>query len=657
MSDSLVVSNSMLLGLRIRAFELKLLSLFGEGQIRGTVHTCWGQELPASVLSQLVDPNDVVFGTHRGHGYFLGLTQDYQGLAREILGREGGVSRGIGGSQHLHSNSVLTNGVQGGLVPVAAGAASAMTSGIAIAVIGDGTLGQGVLYETLNIAALQSTAMLIILEDNGIAQTTPQIQTIAGSISDRFRAFDLDFYQVSDAEPLELVAVMTHAIRCVREKRKPAVLQVNTRRLGPHSKGDDNRPTVLINALNAEDPLNRFIELSESNQQLWSQATQEIDDLFNKILSEPSSTDIPDNAVSERLLDSSDSLHQPFEDTAKSIRKQVTASIRWALETNSRAAMFGEDIVHLPPDMQRPYNGAFGVSDDLSESFPERVIGFPISEQAMVGYAIGRSLMGDPTIVEIMFGDFTTLVVDQIRQQASKIAGIYDQRIKLPFLLRTPMGGRRGYGPTHSQSLEGMFFGIPHTIAFAVSPFGVGIHLFYNLLRIEIPVIFFENKDLYVLEPRTQVSAPYSIERSKNVRDPFLVSPKGRTPHVTIVTYGFAAELTLRAIRELATKHETFVEILIYEILSPLRVTLLLQSLHKTGKLVIVEEGISATGLSGTVVTELTKANFREPFSLSVVGALGDIGASAIAESTALINEQQIIKEVVEIRKGGKPWR
>ena len=558
------------LALKVRAFELKLLSLFSEGHIRGTVHTCWGQELTPALVAHLLEPDDIVFGTHRGHGYFLGITKDFEGLAREILGKQGGVSRGVGGSQHLHSEQILTNGIQGGLVPVAAGAASTLKNGIAIAVIGDGTLGQGALYETLNIASLHALPILIILEDNSIAQTTPQEQTLAGSVANRFKAFDWEVFFAADSNPHALASQVSSALAYVRRARKPAVLHLQTRRLGPHSKGDDNRSKELIKELRETDSLNKMIESSAEISDMWASEKAAVDSLFAQVLTEPNETESSVSSDLESRLDSIDFLHDPFKATDKAIRRQVTTALRIALDSDLNCKLIGEDIVHLPPGMERPYKGAFGVSDDLSSTFPGRVVNFPISEQGITGFGIGRALKGEPTIVEIMFGDFTTLTIDQIRQQASKISGIYGQRIELPFLLRTPMGGRRGYGPTHSQSLEGMFFGIPGILVFSVSPFGVGTDLFHNILRLKTPTILCENKDLYGLEPRQEVTRPYMWELQSKARDPIKVSPKGRPPQVTVVSYGFAAELVLRSLRELASKQEIFIEVLVYEIVSPL---------------------------------------------------------------------------------------
>jgi hypothetical protein len=132
----------------------------------------------------------------------------------------------------------------------------------------------------------------------------------------------------------------------------------------------------------------------------------------------------------------------------------------------------------------------------------------PISESSMVGFGIGRALAGKVTIVEIMFGDFTTLIVDQLRQQASKIVGMYGTKKRIPLIIRTPMGGRRGYGPTHSQNLENMFISIPNIIVYSQNVFFEPNH-YLVLGNIGLPIVIIEHKDLYNENPNIDLVPLY----------------------------------------------------------------------------------------------------------------------------------------------------
>jgi pyruvate/2-oxoglutarate/acetoin dehydrogenase E1 component len=133
---------------------------------------------------------------------------------------------------------------------------------------------------------------------------------------------------------------------------------------------------------------------------------------------------------------------------------RLNHALHQALEADERVYILGEDILD-------PYGGAFKVSRGLSTKYPDRVLTTPISEAAIVGLASGMALKGLLPIVEIMFGDFVTLAADQLVNHAAKFRWMYNDQVRVPLVVRTPMGGRRGYGPTHSQSLEKMFMGIP----------------------------------------------------------------------------------------------------------------------------------------------------------------------------------------------------
>lgn len=643
--DSTIGREIFMSALKIRIFEEKLLELFGAGLIRGTVHTCLGQELLPVVASRLLDTGDTLFGTHRGHGFFLAMTGEYERLAREILGREGGVTRGVGGTQHLVAKGFLTNGIQGGLVPVAAGFSSSLSAGsVSVAVIGDGSLGQGVVYETLNIASLQNLPLVLIIEDNGISQSTPTSQNLAGSIAERVTAFGIKFFETEDTDLETLFAELEAAIVFSRQTGSPAAVRVSTRRLGPHSKGDDNRAESHMKTLWDEDPVSLWLHSSAQNQALHAQLTEEIDGLFRSVLEEPHANEIPVDRLEASLFDGLRT--DDFGSPAPTIRQCVSEAIQFAMSSSSDTLMVGEDIEPLPPGMSKPYSGAFGVSGGLAKEFHERLRNFPISEQALVGFGIGRSLAGSVTLVEIMFGDFATLIIDQLRQQASKIAGIYGNAPPLPLLIRMPMGGRRGYGPTHSQSLEGMLLGIPNTVCYSVSPFGFAKELFFDLMQAGLPVLVFENKDLYAVSPSSVAPEPYEIERPGNLSEPIYVFHNQHRVVGTIVSYGYAAKITMEALSILARDHELFFDLFVLELLQPISAKTIVESLAQTGTLIVVEEGQVSEGITSSLLSSAEISGNFSQFRFMGIGANGDIGASAFSENWALLSVERVVSEI-----------
>lgn len=247
----------------IRRTEETFFDLYARGLMAGTVHTSIGQEATAvGVINALDRTRDVVFSSHRAHGHFLAYCDDVDGLVAELLGRRSGVGGGVGGTQHLHARNLYTNGVQGGIVPNAVGAAlgeKLKQSGAIVAVfLGDGTMGQGVVYESLNLSALWSLPVLFVLEDNQYAQTTHKRLGHAGSLATRPGAFQVAHTEVDAEDVFTVYAAAQAAAQRVRTTNQPFFLALNTYRLAPHSKGDDTRSEDELAVYRARDPLDRL---------------------------------------------------------------------------------------------------------------------------------------------------------------------------------------------------------------------------------------------------------------------------------------------------------------------------------------------------------------------------------------------------------------
>lgn len=244
----------------IRRFEEALLELFAAGEVGGTTHTCLGQEYIPVALAPLTR-GDFVFSNHRGHGHYLAHCGDAEGLLAEVTGRDGGPCRAVGGSQHLHGDRFVSTGVQGSSVPVAVGMALHFKrtgqDRMAIAYIGDGTWGEGAVYEALNLAALWQVPLLVVVENNGIAQTTPTRAQLAGSIEARVRAFGVDYHRIHTTDVEQIRLELAPRLTQVRQQRTPLVVEFETIRLGPHSKGDDTRAPAELQALRERDWLRR----------------------------------------------------------------------------------------------------------------------------------------------------------------------------------------------------------------------------------------------------------------------------------------------------------------------------------------------------------------------------------------------------------------
>jgi TPP-dependent pyruvate/acetoin dehydrogenase alpha subunit len=260
----------------VRVFEETLLAHFSTGSISGTTHTSIGQEANAvSIVTCLDRDIDTIWSNHRCHGHFLSYCGDAVGLFSEILGKKAGVCGGRGGSQHLAYRNFFSSGVQGGLAAIAVGTGfgNKERGAISVAFLGDGTMGEGSVYEALNMAALWRSPVLFVVEDNGIAQTTDKRLGVAGGIRERAIGFGIESRSVKSTDVRELQTVASEAIAYVRDERRPFWLHIETTRLAAHSKGDDTRDLATIDEMCKRDCLR---QIAPANTSLRSNIEQQV---------------------------------------------------------------------------------------------------------------------------------------------------------------------------------------------------------------------------------------------------------------------------------------------------------------------------------------------------------------------------------------------
>ena len=296
MADDISLYRSLFL---LRRFDEVVLENYPRGVFFGTTHTYLGQEANAVGVLNHIRPEDVVFSNHRCHGHFLAAGGDPRTLFAELMGKSTGVCGGRGGSQHLYWRNFYTNGVQGGIVPVATGMALAEkrkgSGAVVVCFLGDGTLGEGVVYEAFNLAALWQAPVLYVVENNHIAQTTPVEMALAGEISARFNAFGIPTCELDTSDVLEISFAAEELLGEVHSSETPRGLILHTVRFGPHSKGDDTRPDEVIARLRAErDPLaihGKRLPL-ELRTTIEREINIQIQKAYQQALADPSPSDV-----------------------------------------------------------------------------------------------------------------------------------------------------------------------------------------------------------------------------------------------------------------------------------------------------------------------------------------------------------------------------
>lgn len=631
-------------GYLIRVLEERLLQLFSEGRLAGTTHTCIGQELSAVVLAESLDSaRDIIFSNHRCHGHFIAWTDDVDGLIAEVMGKRTGVCGGMGGSQHLCGRRFFSNGVQGGIVPVAAGLAFAEklggTRGIVAVCIGDGTLGEGVIYEAFNIAVRWSLPLLVLLENNLYAQSTNQNETLAGDICARAAAFGMRTFSGDTWRQEALAATLCEAVQLVRENSCPAFVRVDTYRLAAHSKGDDDRDPLEIAGYAARDPVNAYVKARGRDDAGLSAARARIDRAVELAAAECAS----ESPMTTPRLPSSRGRRAIADVESGTQLEAINRALGKWLSEDARAVVIGEDV-------RSPYGGAFKVTRGLSDRFPDRVVNAPISEAAIVGVGNGLALGGAHPIVEIMFGDFLTLCFDQLVNHAAKFRSMYDRKVRLPLIVRTPMGGGRGYGPTHSQNLEKHLAGVPGLILVVLHARTRVDALYGSLRTLDDPAVIIENKLLY----RERSDAPLPAGYTRHETDallPTTVLVPDAAPDISLVAFGRMSVPAERAATDLSEQEEIIVELVFPLAVAPLDVDVICESVAQTGRLLVVEEGAEGFDLASEVIANVAM-RYQGPGPLRVRRLAGHpvpIPSAPELERCVLPDEADIVRACMEL--------
>ncbi len=279
----------------------------------------------------------------------------------------------------------------------------------------------------------------------------------------------------------------------------------------------------------------------------------------------------------------------------------IYEGLKKSFEQDPRLIMIGEDIC-------APYGGAFKVSRDLSELYSDRLFNMPISEASLIGVGVGLALGGRIPIVEIMFGDFLGLGFDQLLNHACKLAFMYNDQVNVPLVVRTPMGGRRGYGPTHSQSIEKHFLGMPGLEILALNQRYSPEELYGRLLSsVSKPTLVIENKVLYTRALAAENPFGFQATFSDEAFPTLKISARDRVPDVTLFGYGGMLEEIEKAAAILFEEEEVICEIICPARIQPFNVQPLAESVARTDCLALIEEGSGFAGLSSEAIAQLVE--------------------------------------------------
>ncbi len=602
---------------RIRAFETRLESLCSEGCVPGTFHSSAGQEaVPAGVASACGE-GDLFVSNHRGHGHLLAKGGDPARLAAELFGRTEGYAGGRGGTQHVAAFDVGfmgAMGITGGGIPIATGIGLALAreggGRVVVSFFGDGATSQGTFHESLNIAALHGARVLYVCENNGWAMGTPTSACVSiEEIHNRADSYGIPHARCDGNDVEAVAAAAAAALERIRSAGRPFLLECVTYRVRGHSKSDpaDYRPEGELERWLARDPLSvaraKLLEagVAEAGLDAIDAAAREEVERAVEFARSGTPGDparacegvhaTPLDAVSPAAPAELPPDDPPVEMTC---REAIALALREEMRADERVFVWGEDVAG--------YDGAFKVTRGFLDEFgPARVVDAPISENSLVGVATGAAIAGLRPVAEIMFMDFIFLALDQLANHAAKLRYLFGDQCRVPLVVRTPAGGYRGYGATHSQSLQSVLMTVPGLKIVAPSTPRDARGMLKSAIRDDDPVVFVEHKLLYSekgLVPELDELVP--LGRAAVARE---------GTDLTIVAHSYMTKIALEVADALA-KAGASAEVVDLRSLAPLDWNTIVASAKKTGRAMVVEEGHLTMGVGAEVAAGLQERAF-----------------------------------------------
>jgi 2-oxoisovalerate dehydrogenase E1 component len=605
--DLLELHRRMLL---IRGFEEGVAVLYRSGEVPGFVHLSIGQEASAVGACWPLRPDDVITSTHRGHGHCLAKGLDPAGMFAELMGREEGTNRGRGGSMHIADPNLGifgANGIVAAGLPIAVGAATAAQlrddGRVAVAFFGDGAVAAGAFHEAVNLAAVWRLPVVFFCENNGYAEFSAASAQHAATLEQRAAGYGVEYVAVDGNDVGTTASMMQTVVDAVRAGDGPCIVEATTYRWHGHYEGDPERyrSAEEVEEWTARDPILRNAEqlrVAGVDEKKIDSLQQSVDAALDRALEQarqqanPSATTLFDFVVRPRPETPEPS---PPDDDAPVFRTMdaIRTALEAELEADERVFIAGIDVGEG--------GNVFGLTRGLRDRFGDRVRDTPISETAIMGVGVGAAMAGMRPVVELMYLDFVGVCLDQLLNQAAKMPFMTGGAAQMALTVRTQFGAGRSSGSQHSQSLEALLAHIPGlSVVMPSTPADT-----YGLLRAAIqdpnPVVFIENRLLYGMkgpQPPDDHIVPIGVSR---------VAREGSD--VTLVSVSRMVHEALAAADEVAGDGIS-VEVIDLRTVAPLDLAPVLESVHKTSRLMIAHEAVLPFGIGAEIAATVAREGF-----------------------------------------------
>ncbi|MEZ5115348.1 MAG: thiamine pyrophosphate-dependent enzyme [Candidatus Nanopelagicales bacterium] len=686
----------------IRAFEEAVLELAAAGLIHGPAHSSIGQEGGAVGSVLPLTSADTVNGSHRGHHQFLAKVLGHvapKGIdpreafapevrdvllttLAEICGLDRGLGHGRGGSMHLQwheAGAIGTNAIVGGGVPLAAGSAwahrHAGTDNVAVTYFGDGAANIGSTLETFNLAAAWDLPLCFFVENNLYAVSTHVAEaTGEPRLSGRGPGFGIASWKVDGMDPLAVYLTMQEALAHLRSGRGPALIEADVYRFF-HQNGPFPGSAFRYRSKEEEaqwrerDPLDlvarhlvrRGLFTEDDVSAAQARAAALMAEL-SAVLLEP----VPDGKPGERRIRPAEWPDPAFVDVGVRGDLSELADARYAdadtftgqladvrfidavaevmrrrMETDDRIVVMGEDVHRLS-------GGTNGATKGLTDAFPHRVLGTPISENAFTGLAGGIAIDGRfRPVVEYMYADFMWVAADQLFNQVAKARHMFGGRDPVPFVLRSKVAMGTGYGSQHSMDPAGILATSAGLRVVAPStPFDY-VGLMNTALRCDDPVVVLEHVDLY------------GSTGTGPVDDFDYCLPVGRAAvrrtgsDVTVISYLAMTGYVLDAVAESGVDAEVID--LRWLDRASIDWETIGASIRKTNNVLVAEQGARGTSYGGWLADEIQRRYFDwldQPVQ-RVTGGEASPSISKVLERAAIARTEEVVEALRAMTEDG----
>lgn len=598
----------------IRSFEECALALTQTTppRVPGSMHFCAGQEaVPLGAAAALRD-TDQILATYRGHGWALASGLNERAVMAEICQKADGINGGRGGSAYMmapETRFIGENSIVGASTTIACGVAmanlAAGNGNVVTVSIGDGATNQGSVHEALVFAAARALPVIFVIENNGWAELTPASLTIkVERIAQRANGYGISSATVGGNDPIAVRDTFTKAAEQCRAGNGPVLLEFRVPRLWGHYSRDVEHYRTKADKLAAQnaDPLtvlgkrlvvSGFMSEAEVKTVIAAQSKR-ASELTESVMADAG----PDLATRLEHVTAPPSNAKPklIETKLMTYIDAVNLAMRTELENDEAVIVYGEDVGYA--------GGIFGGSRYLQRDFGEkRVFDTPITENAILGSAVGAAISGLKPIVEIMWADFVFVALDQLINQAANVRYLTRGKVSCPMVVRMQQGVTPGSCAQHSQSIEAILAHIPGLkVALAASATDA-----YALLRAAVadpdPCVVIEARGLYA--EKSDVALTDSAEPVGKAR------LRRRGHDIAIVTWGNIVPKALIAAEQLALAG---IEATVLDLrwLNPLDTGALMDAVHFAGgKVIIAHEAVRTGGFAGEIamqIREMTKA-------------------------------------------------